>query len=123
MRTGQERYDQGDYIAAENAFDSAVSLAEKIGPDSKELAMSLQKLAEVYLVHKRVAQANSLLARALVILSRHYSVENPILVKLRERIDTLSGALNREVSHSSDQEQSPDGQAKTGARASIATSD
>lgn len=123
MRTGQERYDQGDYIAAENAFDSAVSLAEKIGPDSKELAMSLQKLAEVYLIHKRVAQANSLLARALVILSRHYSVENPILVKLRERIDTLSGALNREVSHSSDQEQSPDGQAKTGARASIATSD
>lgn len=123
MRTGQERYDQGDYIAAENAFDSAVSLAEKIGPDSKELAMSLQKLAEVYLIHKRVAQANSLLARALVILSRHYSVENPILVKLRERIDTLSGALNREVSHSTDQEQSPDGQAKTGARASIATSD
>lgn len=131
MRNGQERYDQGDYIAAENAFDSAVSLAERIGPDSRELAMSLQRLAEVYLIHKRVAQANSLLARALVILSRHYSVESPILVKLREKIDTLSGALNREVSHSSDQAQGqkpgpdPDEPEKTttGAKPSIATSD
>ncbi|HMO23797.1 MAG TPA: tetratricopeptide repeat protein, partial [Candidatus Melainabacteria bacterium] len=120
-----------DYIAAENAFDSAVSLAERIGPDSRELAMSLQRLAEVYLIHKRVAQANSLLARALVILSRHYSVESPILVKLREKIDTLSGALNREVSHSSDQAQGqkqgpdPDEPEKTttGAKPSIATSD
>ncbi len=131
MRNGQERYDQGDYIAAENDFDSAVSLAERIGPDSRELAMSLQRLAEVYLIHKRVAQANSLLARALVILSRHYSVESPILVKLREKIDTLSGALNREVSHSSDQVQAqkqgpnqdePE-KTTTGARPSIATND
>lgn len=131
MRNGQERYEQGDYIAAENAFDSAVSLAEKIGPDSRELAMSLQKLAEVYLIHKRVAQANSLLARALVILSRHYSVESPILVKLREKIDTLSGALNREVSHSTDQvQEQKQGQNQdepekttTGAKPSIATND
>ncbi len=94
MSTGQDRFDQGDYVGAENSFDSAAQLGESMGADSKELAISLQKLAEVYLVHKKTTQAYSLLARALVILSRHHSVDDPILVKLREKIDTLSTAID-----------------------------
>lgn len=99
MAFGQQRFDEGDYLGAETSFDKAASLAEGLGGNTKELAMSLEKVAEIYIIHKKVSQAYSLLARALVILSKHHSVDDPRLVNLRGKLDKLSAIIDGNTSN------------------------
>ena len=94
MDFGQKRFDEGDYIGAESSFDSAATLAEGLGAESRELAMSLEKVAEVYLIHKKVSQAYSLLARSLTILSHHLEQGDPKLAQLKTKLDSLSAVIN-----------------------------
>lgn len=94
MDFAQKQYEEGDYIGAENSYDKALALAESIGPKSKELAMSLEKLAEVYLVHKKIPQAYSILSRALTIFSTHHEDNDPILLNIRKKLSGLAAAMN-----------------------------
>ena len=94
MEFGQKQFSEGDYVGAENSFDKALALAETLGPESRELGMSLEKLAEVYIIHKKVPQAYSILARALTIFSSHHEKDDPRLVGIKRKMEALASVMN-----------------------------
>ncbi len=56
---GVSAYVKKNYAEAEKQFSAAVKQAELIGPQSKQLATSLNSLAEVYRTQGRLDEAGS----------------------------------------------------------------
>jgi tetratricopeptide (TPR) repeat protein len=71
MKTeGLKAFAAGNYADAENYFYRVVGISRATRPGSRDLALDLNSLAEVYRIHRRVAEAQDLYEEALSILRR-----------------------------------------------------
>ena len=64
---GKQLRQQGRYAEAEKAYLLAVAEAEKLGPENRHLALSLNELAAWYHATGRLSEAEPLYRRALTI--------------------------------------------------------
>ena len=61
------RYVQGDFDEAERLYQRAVSIRESVGPERREVAKALYKLAEFYSSRTQYKKAEALFLRAIAI--------------------------------------------------------
>ena len=67
---GLKAFVAGNYADAERYFSETLKIARATRPGSRDLALDLNSLAEVYRIHRRMAEAQSLYEEALSILRR-----------------------------------------------------
>ena len=86
---GRRSFGQGNLAEAEEYFLAAVREAELLGPDSAQLAASLNALGQLRLQAKDVAGAQEHLERALAIKERVYGAEHHALVSSLNNLGAL----------------------------------
>jgi tetratricopeptide (TPR) repeat protein len=77
---GRRSFGQGQLAEAEQAFNAAVGEAELLGPESPQLATSLNALGQIRTQLKDYPAAEPLLARALAIREKAFGTEGHELV-------------------------------------------
>jgi tetratricopeptide (TPR) repeat protein len=65
---GLKAFAEGNYVEAERCFSKTVEIARVTRAGSRDLALDLNSLAEVYRIRRRTAQAQQLFEEALSIL-------------------------------------------------------
>ncbi len=73
---GVKALEQGNYVEAEDWFKSALTEAERFGPEDPRLATSLNNLAELHRARGRYAEADRLESQAESTRAKH-TEQNP----------------------------------------------
>ena len=81
---------KGRYLEAEPLYKHALAIREKLlGPDSPDLAASLNDLGELYRVQGRNAEAEPLYKRAIAILEKAIGPEHPVVAQCLNNLAIL----------------------------------
>ena len=81
---------KGRYLEAEPLYKHALAIREKLlGPDSPDVAASLNDLGELYRVQGRNAEAEPLYKRAIAILEKAVGPEHPVVAQCLNNLAIL----------------------------------
>ncbi len=90
-------YERGQYSEAVRVAEDALKVAEKtFGPDHPDLAMSLNKLALLYLVQGKYAESEPLQKRALAIFEKALGLDHPDVATVCENLARCYRELGKE---------------------------
>lgn len=92
---GTRAFQEGRYDDAEKHFQTAVSIAEMLWPESPRLATSISNLALLYTSQGKYKQAEPLHRQSLAIVEKARGTMDPEVVPILENYAALLRKTNR----------------------------